>query len=181
VGMQLETLRALRTGPRLRNDVIFLFTDSEEGGMLGAKLFAEEHRWAKQVGLAMNFDTRGTRGPAVMFETSEGNGRIVREVAAAAPYPVTSSVSYEVYKLLPNDSDLTFLKKMGCAALNFGYIADVVYYHTQYDDLEHLDPASLQHQGSYALAGLQILEGLAGVNGLAVHLGFQHRSLFVAV
>ena len=152
VAMQLETLRALRASPRLRNDVVFLFTDSEEGGLLGAKAFVEQNPLAKQVGLVMNFEARGTSGPAMMFETSEQNGRLVREFAAAAPHPVTSSLSYEAYKLLPNDTDLTFFKRGGLPGLGFAYVDDVAYYHTQNDDVAHLDPRSLQHEGDYALA-----------------------------
>jgi hypothetical protein len=152
VALQLETLRALRPGPRLRNDVIFLFTDSEEGGLLGAKAFLDQHPWAAQIGLALNFEARGTSGPGMMFETSEGNGKLIREFAAAAPHPVTSSLSYEAYKLLPNDTDLTFYKQAGLAGLGFAYVGDVIYYHTQYDDVAHLDPRSLQQEGDYALA-----------------------------
>jgi hypothetical protein len=152
VALQIETLRALLVGPRLRNDVVFLFTDSEEGGLLGAKGFLEHHPLAKQIGLVMNFEARGASGPAMMFETSEGNGRIVREFAAAAPHPVTSSLSYEAYKLLPNDTDLTFFKQAGLAGLGFAFVDDVAYYHTQYDDVAHLDPRSLQQEGDYALA-----------------------------
>ena len=152
VALELETLRALLAAPRLRNDVVFLFTDSEEGGLLGAKGFLEHHPLASQIGLVMNFEARGTSGPAMMFETSEQNGRLVREFAAAAPHPVTSSLSYEAYKLLPNDTDLTFFKRAGLAGLGFAYVNDVAYYHTQYDDLEHLDPRSLQQDGDYALA-----------------------------
>jgi hypothetical protein len=152
VVVELEALRALLAGPRLRNDVIFLFTDGEEGGLLGAQAFLEHHPLAKGIGLVMNFEARGTSGPAMMFETSEGNGRIVREFAAAAPHPVTSSLAYEAYKLLPNDTDLTFFKQAGLAGMGFAYVNDVAYYHTQYDDLAHLDPRSLQQEGDYALA-----------------------------
>src|ERR1017187_4351033 len=152
LALELETRRALLAGPRLRNDVVFLFTDSEESGSLGAEGFLEHHPLAKQIGLVMNFEARGTSGPAMMFETSEGNGKIVREFAAAAPHPVTSSLSYEAYKLLPNDTDLTFFKQGGLAGLGFAYVNDVAYYHTQYDDVAHLDPRSLQQEGAYALA-----------------------------
>jgi hypothetical protein len=152
VALQLETLRALRSGPRPRNDVIFMFTDAEEPGMLGAKGFVDHHPLAKQVGLVLNFEARGASGPGMMFETSEGNGKLIREFAAAAPHPVTSSLSYEAYKLLPNDTDLTFYKQAGLAGLGFAYVNGVAYYHTQYDDVAHLDPRSLQQEGDYALA-----------------------------
>jgi acetylornithine deacetylase/succinyl-diaminopimelate desuccinylase-like protein len=38
VAAMLETLRALKAGPPLKNDVIFLFTEGEERGLLGARL-----------------------------------------------------------------------------------------------------------------------------------------------
>src|SRR5438105_2344263 len=72
VATLLETVRALKAGARLRNDVIFLFTDGEEVGMLGARAFVGEHPWAKEVGVALNFEARGNTGPALMFETSNG-------------------------------------------------------------------------------------------------------------
>jgi len=42
VAALLETLRALRAGPPLRNDVVFVFTDAEELGMVGAEAFVAE-------------------------------------------------------------------------------------------------------------------------------------------
>jgi hypothetical protein len=150
VAVLLETARALRTGPQLRNDLIFLFTDGEEPGLLGAKSFVDAH--AAPAGLALNFEARGTSGPGMMFETSKGNGWMVRQLAAAAPYPVANSLSYEVYQLLPNDTDLTVFKQAGIPCMDFAFIGGVTNYHTRVDDVEHIDPRSLQHQGSYALS-----------------------------
>jgi Peptidase family M28 len=148
----LETLRALKAGPRLKNDVIFLFTDAEESGLLGANAFAEEHPWASEVGVVLNFEARGSRGPSTMFETSAQNGWLIREFAKAAPRPVSHSLAYEIYKLLPNDTDLTVLRRRGLSGLNFAYIEGLPSYHTQLDSIEELDERSLQHHGSYALA-----------------------------
>ncbi|MFN7992076.1 MAG: M20/M25/M40 family metallo-hydrolase [Bryobacteraceae bacterium] len=150
VAVLLETLRALRNGPPLRNDLIFLFTDGEEAGLLGAKAFVDAH--PRDVGLVLNFEARGTSGPAFMFETSPGNGWIVRQLAAAAPYVQANSMSYEAYRNMPNDTDLTIFKKAGIAGLNFAFIGDVTNYHTRLDDPAHVDERSIQHQGSYALA-----------------------------
>jgi hypothetical protein len=150
VAVLLEALRALRSGTPLRNDVIFLFTDGEEAGLLGAKAFVDAH--ASLAGLALNFESRGSSGPAMMFETSKGNGWLVRHLAQAAPYPVANSLSYEVYQLLPNDTDLTVFKQAGIPGMDFAFIGDVTNYHTRIDDVAHIDPRSLQHQGSYALS-----------------------------
>jgi hypothetical protein len=151
VATLLETARALRSGAPLKNDVIFLFTDGEEEGSLGARAFVEEHPWAQDVGTALNFEARGNTGPSIMFETSDGNGRLVKEFAKAAPHPVANSLSYEIYKRLPNDTDLTVLKASGLSGLNFAFIGGLSHYHSLLDNFQEMDERSLQHQGSYAL------------------------------
>ncbi len=148
----LETARALKAGPPLRNDVIFLFTDGEELGLLGAKAFVDEHPWAKEVGLVLNFEARGACGPSMMFESSSQNSWLIREFAKAAPHPVASSLMYEGYRRLPNDTDLTILKRAGLAGLNFAYAGCWPRYHTAGDSVEEIDERSLQHHGANALA-----------------------------
>jgi peptidase M28-like protein len=148
----LESLRALKNGPPLKNDVIFLFTDAEEEGLLGASGFMAEHPWARDVGLVLNFEARGSSGPSIMFETSNSNGRLIEEFAKAAPHPVANSLSYEVYKRLPNATDFTIFRNEGLDGLNFAYIDGLANYHTPLDSLQHIDERSLQHHGSYALA-----------------------------
>ena len=153
VAGMLETLRALRAaGSPLRNDVIFLFTDGEENGLLGAHAFVDEHPWAKDVGLVLNFEARGNSGPSIMFETSDENGWLIREFAKAAPHPMANSLAYEIYKRLPNDTDFTVVKQAGLPGFNFAYIDGVSHYHTMLDRFAQLDERSLQHHGSYALA-----------------------------
>jgi hypothetical protein len=152
VATLLETARALKNGARLKNDVIFLFTDGEEVGMLGARAFVNEHPWAKDVGLVLNFEARGNGGSAVMFETSSKNGWVIGEFAKAAPRPVANSLSYDIYRLLPNDTDFTVFRYAGWQGLNFAYIDGLHHYHTSLDSFQRIDEGSLQHDGSYALA-----------------------------
>jgi len=87
VAALLEAARALKAGPALQNDVILLFTDGEEAGLDGARAFAAGCPWLKDIGLVLNFEARGVSGPVFMFETSVGNGPIIREFARAAPRP----------------------------------------------------------------------------------------------
>jgi MFS family permease len=152
VALILETVRALKAAPALKNDIIFLFSDGEEVGLLGARAFVEEHPWAKDVKLVLNFEARGSGGPVIMFETSEQNGWLVREFGRAAPHPVANSMSYEIYRTLPHDTDLSVFKAAGLAGLNFAYIENPTHYHTQLDNTENIDRRSLQHGGSYATA-----------------------------
>lgn len=152
VAVMLESIRAIQAGPPLRNDVILLFTDGEEVGLLGARAFVDEHPWARNVGLVLNLEARGNSGPAIMFETSDNNGFLIKEFAKTVQYPVASSLTYDIYKLLPNDTDLTVFKEGGYAGFNFAYIGNPNYYHTALDDFDSPDERSIQHQGLYALS-----------------------------
>lgn len=152
VASLLETLRALKAGPPLKNDVIFLFTDGEENGLLGARAFVAEHPWSDDVGVALNFDARGNDGPVLMFETSENNGWLIEQFAEAAPFPMAHSLSYELYRLLPNTTDLTAFKRAGQPGLNFANVDGINRYHTPQDTLEGVEQSSVQHRGSYVLA-----------------------------
>jgi hypothetical protein len=148
----LETFRALKAGPPLSNDVTLLLTDGEEEGLLGAKAFVYDQTLSRDIGLVLNFDARGTQGPELMFETSEPNEWLIEGFAKAAPQPVANSLMGDIYKLLPNDTDFSIFKGAGYAGLNFACIDGFRYYHTSQDNLDHVSPDTLQHQGSSALA-----------------------------
>ena len=157
VAAMLETLRALKAKPALKNDMIFLFTDAEETGLLGARAFVSEHPWSRDVAAVLNFEARGTTGPSLMFETSNENGWLIRQLAQSAPKTIASSLFAEIYKRLPNSTDFGVFKEAGYSGLNFAYTDGFAHYHTLSDNVENLDQRSLQHQGNYALALSQAL------------------------
>ena len=149
----LEVLRAVKAGAPLQNDLLILITDGEEEGLTGAAGFVRDHPdIAQRVGVVLNFEARGSSGPVLMFETSEGNGWLMREFARAAPYPMGSSLAYAVYQRLPNNTDMTVFKGAGLAGLNFAFNATFENYHTRRDTPQNLDPRSVQQLGSNALA-----------------------------
>ena len=150
VAVLLETLRAIRQGPLQANDVIAVFTDSEESGLLGAAAFAREHAWAKDAAVILNFEARGTHGPSMMFETGAANYDVVSALRRARGARATS-LSTAVYRLLPNDTDLSELLLLDRPAMNFAFIGGVERYHTSEDDARHLSAGSLQHHGNQAL------------------------------
>ncbi|MEX2110127.1 MAG: M20/M25/M40 family metallo-hydrolase [Gemmatimonadaceae bacterium] len=148
----LETLRALRASKQpLAHDVIALFTDGEESGLLGAAAFVREHPWAKDIAVVLNFEARGTNGRSVMFETGPGNLDAVRALRNARD-ATAGSVYATLYRTLPNDTDLSEIAVLGIPALNFAFADGIERYHTNHDDVAHLDPGSLQHHGSQMLA-----------------------------
>jgi Peptidase family M28 len=147
----LETVRALRSGPALKNDIIVLFTDGEEPGLLGADAFASSHPWFKDVGLVLNFEGRGNRGPSLLFETSIGNSSLIQAASHSVPHPIGSSLFYTLYKWLPNDTDFTVFSKFGVPGLNFAFGENLDAYHSRLDTFAKMSAGSLQHHGTYAL------------------------------
>ena len=149
----LESVRAfLHNKTPHKNDIIILFTDAEELGLNGAALFVTQNKLAKEVGLALNFEARGSSGPSYMLmETNDGNAKMVNAFKAGhVSYPVSNSLMYSIYKMLPNDTDLTVFREQGkIQGFNFAFIDSHFNYHTAQDKYENLDPESLAHQGSY--------------------------------
>lgn len=151
----LESVRAfLHNKTAHKNDIIILFSDAEELGLNGAALFVTQHQWAKEIGLVLNFEARGSSGPSYMLmETNKGNAGLVKEFASTkATFPVSNSLMYSIYKMLPNDTDLTVFREQGnIQGYNFAFIDDHFNYHTAQDDISHLNKNTLAHQGSYLM------------------------------
>ncbi len=151
----LESVRAyLASGKSPKNDIIILFTDAEEVGLDGARLFVNKHPWAKNVGLTLNFEARGSGGPSNMIvETNGGNKNLIKAfIDAKVKYPAASSLMYSIYKMLPNDTDSTVFREDGdIDGFFFAFIDDHFDYHTANDTFENLDRKTLQHQGEYLL------------------------------
>ena len=156
VAALLEVARAVRAGPPLSRPLVLLFTDGEEEGLVGARLFATSPL-AREVAAVVNLEARGTSGPSLLFETS-GDPPYVGRVLSRMPRPVSTSLFDVVYALLPNDTDLTVLRGPGRKGFGLAFGSGVVRYHTPLDDLAHLDLRSLQHQGENALAAVRALD-----------------------
>ena len=151
----LESIRAfLAANKQPKNDIIILISDAEEIGLLGAKAFVNNHRWAKDVGMVLNFEARGSGGPSyLLMETNDGNKNLIKNFSKANPnYPVATSLVYSIYKMLPNDTDLTIFREDGdIEGFNFAFIGDHFDYHTAQDSYKRLDKNSLEHQGTYLM------------------------------
>jgi hypothetical protein len=157
VAAMLEAARAIKAGPPLRNDVLLIFTDGEEAGLLGAKAFLH-HPWTKEIGFLLGLEARGNRGPSLIFETSPGNGWLIAQLAAAGVTPRASSLASSIYERMPFNGDFSHLKRHGIPGFHAAFVGGFAQYHTRDDSPANLSRASLQHHGEYAL-------------GLARHFG----------
>jgi hypothetical protein len=156
----LELARHLASLPPARNDVIFLISDGEETGLRGADAFADHDPLMKRVGLVVNVEARGAAGPSIMFETGANNAALIALFQKTIAHPVSNSLAYEVYKLLPNDTDFSVYKKYGLSGYNFGIVGSASLYHSQRDDPDHLNAGSLQHHGDNVFALVRALQNI---------------------
>jgi hypothetical protein len=161
VAALIETARALKHAPPLRNDVVFVFTDGEEEGLLGASALASDTSLLHRGGLLFNFDARGTEGPSIMFETSSPDGELIGHFSRAAPHIVASSLTDAVYRRMQNRTDFTIYRQTGVTGLNFAFIGGGQNYHTAADTADRLSLGTLQHTGDYALGLASYFGGLS--------------------
>ncbi len=85
VAALVEIARALAVGPVLKNDVIILFDDGEEGSIIfaGTKAFVSGHPWMKDVQVAISLDT-AVAGPISTNEVGpKNNGWLVQAMSRA--------------------------------------------------------------------------------------------------
>ncbi len=154
VATMLEVAHLLR-GRRLARPVTFLFNEGEEIGLLGARAFLERDPLAARIDTLINLEARGVSGPAIMFETSRPNGAAVALYRAAAARPVANRFSTDLYRLIPNSTDVAVFEERPWTILNFAVIGNETRYHSAGDDLTALDRRSLRHMGDQALAATE--------------------------
>ena len=163
VASLLETARVLSAGQQPLRDTIFLLTDAEEVGLIGAQEFFDRHPLATRVGVVINAEARGSRGRAQMFQTSKGNAGILEHWASNAIAPAGNSLGNAVYQQLPNDTDLSVPLAKGIVGINAAYIDGLHDYHMPTDSIANIDPRSLQHLGSFVLTTTQSLSNASAL------------------
>jgi len=155
----LEVARALKArGDKSRHPVLAVITDGEEAGLLGAQAFLQDPKLKARVGVVVNVEARGTRGRSLLFQTSPKSSALIGLYADAVPFRATSSLFAEIYKLLPNDTDLTLFIRQGFPSFNFAFSDNVADYHTPLDRRENLSKLTLQQQGENMLRVAAALE-----------------------
>ena len=151
VAVILELLNnILKNRSEWKNGIKVLFTDSEESGLEGMKYAQrfDSHIFYK-VNLAINIEARGVKGPALLFETSPSNSKLI-ELYKEAKYPYTYSLTSAVYNILPNSTDFSCIKE-SIPGFNFSVIDNLNYYHTDLDNYDNISLKSIQHYGEQIL------------------------------
>ncbi|MGB9359605.1 MAG: M20/M25/M40 family metallo-hydrolase [Acidimicrobiia bacterium] len=154
VATVLETARAILSGSALRNDVLLLFTDSEEPApRYGSNAFVSDHPVFDEIALVVNLEAVGGSGPSILGETSGPTGWLVERYAADAPNPTTFSFIAETMSLLGDiGTDFDPFRNAGVPGYHFAYMRGSSIYHSPADDVESVSRDSVQHHGSNTLA-----------------------------
>lgn len=145
IAVLLEIAR-LYKDRHLENTIYILMTDGEETGLYGAHFAATETALMSHVGLVINIEARGAKGPAYMFETNKHNDQVL-DLYREANYPVTYSLATAVYTVMPNSTDFTEFLAIEKNGLNFAVLNNLYYYHTPEDNYANVSPSSIQHYG----------------------------------
>jgi hypothetical protein len=148
----LETLRALRSDTPLRNDVVFVFSDGEEDGGLGARAFVDENPLAKDVSVAVVADSSGC-GRVGLSVFDQHNGWLVREFASVVQRPLAASISDALGKLFGGFAmgDHLLFCQRGVPTLGLSAGGCQTVYHTPEDKVGNIDLRTLQDLGNYAV------------------------------
>ena len=154
VAVCLDAARMLTLQEPPQRPVIILVTDGEETGLLGAKLFAQNHAWANDIGAVINIDNRGGDGPAQLFETGLQDLALINAIAPRITHPVMGSFFVEIYRRMPNGTDLSAFLARGNTGINIACTGAIERYHTPADTCHAVNLASLQHQGDMATQAL---------------------------
>lgn len=149
-----------------KNTVVFLFTDGEEEGLLGAQMFASnrgtynavDNRYVNlmdKTKFVLNFEARGTGGTCIMFETTKGNFNSVKNFAKINKNVYTNSIANFVYNQMPNGTDFSAFSNRGVQGLNFANIGEGMNYHTKFDNTQNVDKSVIAQNGQVMQSALE--------------------------
>ena len=126
----LETLRALRARKQpLAHDVIVLFTDGEEAGLLGAAAFVREHPWAKDVASSSTSRRAGRAAGRTCSRRVPGTATRRRCSGRRATSPPVRR-SLRCIARCQTTPTCPSSRLLGVPALNFAFADGVERYHT---------------------------------------------------
>ena len=147
VGVILELVgNALKYRNEWKQGVKVLFTDAEEHNLDGMRsAFARSPEVFEGVNFVVNVEARGVKGPALLFETSPGNEKVM-QLYANAKNPSGMSLTTAVYRYLPNDTDFSVVKD-SIPGINLAVIDNLHYYHTDKDNFSNISLESIHHYG----------------------------------
>ena len=106
-----------------------------------------ENNDLSDIGIFLNYEARGNEGPGIAFEYSDNNAWLVSAMSEVGKRPIANSLSYEIYKMMPNATDFTIFKERGVQGINHAFIDGFSFYHNPADTPDRINMRSVQHTG----------------------------------
>ena len=160
VACLLETMRILSSQQNLKNAIYFLITDGEEIGLIGADYYSRNPLVPQEdIDFVVNFEARGNRGVPVALDADktgkQKNKNIVKMLSKNLDKKWMFSWANEIFKIMPNDTDLTSFLRMNYRGVVFAMGDGVENYHQPTDSYENLSRRSANQylKTSIELAG----------------------------
>jgi hypothetical protein len=144
----LEALRVLATEQPLRNDLVFLFSDGEEAGLLGSTAFLSSPL-ADQISVVLVFEAWPGHGPTTFQQSSQGDEWVIRNLAQVNPPVYAMSFGVKKERLdFDNDFDVLSSHHIGMEFENNG---TGTRYHLPADNVDAVVPSLVQSHGETML------------------------------
>ena len=159
----LQLMRDSISRSDAKNNVVFLLTDSEELGLLGAAHYVSQLRAPERedIRLVVNFEARGNQGIPLLFETSQKDYTLMRTLNAGVQDIISFSFTPLIYKMLQNDTDFTVFRNQNFAGLNFAVVEGFHHYHHMSDTAENIAPETLfRYQKTVREVGNHFIHGI---------------------
>lgn len=153
VAAVVELLRALSArGEELHNTIVVNINGAEEQGLLGAHGFLS-HRWMRDVRVAVDLESAGPGGKAILFQTGPRESWLARAYARGVPHPYGTVLGQDIFQsgALGSATDFEVYRDAGIPGIDIALYRDGYAYHTNLDRPSRIDPGSLQHMGANAL------------------------------
>ena len=152
VAVEFEVARTVKAVGMQPRDLVLLFTDGEEAGDIGARLFFNTDPLARRIGAVINMEAEGSGGRALMFQTGKRDGGMVGLFQRTAASPTASSLAGYIYSGMPNGTDFTVTRDLGYPGFNFAFIGGQFDYHSPTSTPANLELGSVQHMGQQVLS-----------------------------
>lgn len=146
LAVALETLRALSNQIKRKNNIIFIFTDGKESGLIGANLFTERHPWMANTRFVVNIEHLDNWGPFRLLSTSQNNEHIISGLSHTLIPILASSFLQGIESYTPQKTNFNAFNAIGVPGLNFA----ITSWHGQQNANGNFYP--LQEQGDALLA-----------------------------
>jgi hypothetical protein len=147
----LESIRVLHARHPLRNDLLFLFTDGEELGWMGANAFIQANPGAReQTGVLLVFDARPGNAAMRLSETSPGDAWLVGQMWGL-PLRMAAGSWENREERTEQDTDFDSFQPAGYTGMVVGNEGTGTRYHTSLDTVDAISPHLVQNFGESML------------------------------